>query len=630
MAFSKLIFRPGLNRDQTRTAGEGGWYECDKVRFLSSFPEKIGGWVNVYLQPILGVCRQIFNYSTSRSDNLVFYGTNKKVYVDFGNALYDVTPLRATFSSPVTNNCFTVVGVGLSLLTVNINNHGANNGDYVTFSGVATFGGIPSNVLNNVTYEVTNATTNSFQINVGTAATSPAAFAGGTNIVAYFDIPIGPPITIQLIGWGAGTWGTGAWGTANPSIDSIALQRDWFFDNFDDDVVMNYRRGPIYYWTYQNNFTNNRAVLLSTLPNAANVPDNAMQTLVSQQDKHLLAFGCQPLGGLANDYDPLLIRWAAQDAPEYWTPGQSNIVPSTGLPSNAGFLRINGGTQIVRAFPTRQEILVWTEGALYSLKNTFAEDTFSLETLAPDISIMGVRAVAAINDVVYWMGKNRFYIYSGRVDILPCTLRNHIFQDFNYDQYDQVIAGTNELYGEIWWFYPTANSITNNAYVIYNYLEKIWYYGYLNRTAWLDSPLQQYPLAADPATQKIYYHENGCDADGLPIDAYILSSDIDLDDGNKLVLTRRVIPDVTFAGSTGANPRVYMSFKSRDFPGAAYNTTTGPAIIRTSTVPVEQFTNQVFMRTRARQIAFEIRSTDLGVKWQLGTPRFDGRPDGRR
>lgn len=629
MAFTKLRFKPGLNRDQTTTAGEGGWYECDKIRFLSSYPEKIGGWVNVYLQPILGICRQIFNYATSRSDNLLFYGTSKKVYVDFGNQLYDVTPLRATFTSPTTNNCFATVGIGSPILTVTINNHGSTNGDYVTFNGVVSFGGIPTATLNGTTYEISNVTTNTFQINVGTNATSFTAAGGGTNITAYFDIPVGPPITIQLIGWGTGTWGTGVWGAANTSIDAIALQRDWFFDNFADDVVMNIRRGPIYYWVYQNNFVNNRAVLLSSLPDSSSVPDNAMQVLVTQSE-YVVAFGCQPYAGSANDYDPLLIRWSAQAAPEWWEPGNVTV-PSTGLLSDSSSLRINGGTQIVRAFQTRQEILVWTESALYSLKETNqSSPVFSLETLAPDISIMGVRAVAAINDVVYWMGKNRFYIYSGRVDIIPCTLRNHIFKNFNYEQFDQVVAGTNELFGEIWWFYPTANSTTNDAYVVYNYLEKIWYYGTMERTAWLDSSLQDYPLAADPTTQKIYYHENGCDADGVPITSYILSNDVDMDEGNKLVLTRRIIPDVTFNGSTGANPRVYMSLKSRDFPGAAYSTTNSPPIIRTNTVPVEQFTNQVFLRTRARQMAFEIRSTDLGVQWQLGTPRFDSRPDGRR
>ena len=631
MAFTKLKFRPGLNRDQTTTAAEGGWYECDKIRFLSSYPEKIGGWVSVYAQIILGVCRQIFNYATSRSDNLLFYGTSKKVYVDFGNQLYDVTPLRATFSSPVTNNCFATVGIGSPILTVTINNHGSSNGDYVTFNGVVSFGGIPTATLNDVTYEISNVTTNTFQINVGTNATAFTAAGGGTTIVAYFDIPVGPPVTIQLIGWGTGTWGTGTWGAANASIDAIALQRDWFFDNFADDVVMNIRRGPIYYWTYQNNFVNNRAVLLSSLPGANSVPDNAMQILVTQGGaKYVVMFGGQEYLAPANDYNPLLIRWSAEGAPEWWEPGNVTV-PSTNSPSDSSALEINGGTQIVRAFQTRQEILVWTESALYSLKETNqTSPVFSLETLAPDISIMGVRAVASINDVVYWMGKNRFYIYSGRVDIIPCTLRSHIFKNFNYEQFDQVVAGTNELYGEIWWFYPTANSTTNDAYVVYNYLEKIWYYGTMERTAWLDSSLQDYPLAADPTTQKIYYHENGCDADGSPITSYILSGDVDMDEGNKLVLTRRIIPDVTFNGSTGANPRVYMSLKSRDFPGAAYSTTNSPPIIRTSTVPVEQFTNQVFLRTRARQMAFEIRSTDLGVQWQLGTPRFDSRPDGRR
>jgi hypothetical protein len=255
---------------------------------------------------------------------------------------------------------------------------------------------------------------------------------------------------------------------------------------------------------------------------------------------------------------------------------------------------------------------------------------FGLEPLATDTSIMGVRAVTSVNDVVYWMGKNRFYVYTGRVETLPCTLRNHIFRNFNYEQFDQVVAGVNELYSEIWWFYPTANSTTNDAYVVYNYLEKVWYYGTMNRTAWLDSPLKDFPLGADPITQKIYFQENSCNADGLPIDSYILSNDVDLDEGNRLVLTRRVIPDVSFEGSTAVNPKVNMSFKSRNFPGAAYDDTGSPPITRATTFPVEQYTDQVFMRARARQMAIEIRSTDLGVQWQLGTPRVDSRPDGRR
>jgi hypothetical protein len=629
MPLTRITLRPGLDRDQTTTSGKGGWYECDKIRFLSGFPQKLGGWVNIYSQPVLGVCRQIFNYVTSRASNLVFYGTNKKVYVDFGSRLYDITPLRTTYGPPVTNNCLATGGFGSSVITVSILNHGVDNGDYVEFLGATSIGGIPATVLNGTSFEAFNVTPDTFQVDVGTPATTFVAAGGGVNITVKCFLPTGAATTTQLIGWGTGTWGTGAWGTASASVDAIDLQRDWFFDNFGDDVVMNYRKGPIYYWSESNGFTNNPAQLLSSLPGAQSVPFLAMQTLVSQADKHLLAFGTTPFLGSVSDYDPLLIRWASQDNPEFWTEGSDIITPG-GLPSSAGSLRINGGSQIVRALATRQEILVWTEGALYSLKYLGTTDVFGLEPLATDISIMGVRAVTSVNDIVYWMGKNRFYVYSGRVETLPCTLRNHVFRNFNYEQFDQVVAGVNELYSEVWWFYPTANSTTNDAYVVYNYLEKVWYYGTMNRTAWLDSPLKDYPMGADPITQKIYYHENSCDADGLPITSYIISNDVDLDDGNRLVLTRRVIPDVSFEGSTANNPRVNMSFKARNFPGASYEDTGSPPVTRGSTFPVEQYTDQVFMRARARQMALEIRSTDLGVQWQLGVPRIDSRPDGRR
>lgn len=621
----KLTFKPGLNRDQTNTSGEGGWFSCDKIRFRSGFPEKIGGWVNVYTDTILGVCRQMYNYVTTKSDNLVLIGTNKKVYVDYSNQLYDITPLEALYLPPDTNNCLQTGAFGSPIVTVNIVGHGASNGNYVNFVGVTSdVGGIPSSVFNDNTFEISGVTANSFTINTGVPCTNPFTSGGGTTIAVALDIPVGPVVTTQLVGWGTGAWGVGAWGQANPSIDSIILQRDWWFDAWNDDIIMNYRRGPMYYWYYQNGFTNNRAVAMTLSIFANKVPDTVMQSLVDSAHGFVFAFGCNtydPITQTNGDYDPLLIRWSDQSNPFDWEPTATNASEQK---------RINGGSQIVRAYQTRQEILVWTENAVYSLKYVGSDIVYSLEPLATEISIMGCRAVTSVNDVVYWMGKDRFYVYSGRTETIPCTIRNHVFKDFNYDQFDQVVAGTNEGYNEIWWFYPTADSNTNNAYVVYNYLEKVWYYGYLNRTAWMDSPLREYPMAYSSETSKVYYHENTCDADGLPISAFISSSDFDIDDGQKFTLTRRIIPDLSFAGSTAANPTALITLRPRNFPGSPYTPEPEEAVQRSATIPVEQFTDQVFIRVRARQLAFKISSDTLGVQWQLGTPRIDGKEDGKR
>jgi hypothetical protein len=396
-------------------------------------------------------------------------------------------------------------------------------------------------------------------------------------------------------------------------------QRDWWFDNFDNDAVMNIRLGPIYYWAYNGAFTT-RAVLLDSIVGASAVPVQVMQIMVSQNDKHLLAFGAVPFGSTSvGDFDPLLIRWADQNDPLNWTPSPTN---------SAGFIRVSRGSRIIRALPTRQETLVFTDSHLYSLQFTGTTDVFALQEMADNISIMSPRACTSANNVTYWMGTDKFYAYSGRVETLPCTLRNHVFQNFNYDQAEQVVSGTNEGWQEIWWFYPTANSNVNNAYVVYNYLEKIWHYGSIERTAWLDTPLREYPQAV--GGNYVYDHERGVDDDVLPMTSFVTTNDFDVGDGENFLLIRRIIPDVDFTGSTAAAPQVLMTMRPRNFPGANYSGTNQPDVIRTATVPIEQFTEQVFIRARARQMGFKIQSTDLGVQWQLGAPRLDGRADGKR
>jgi len=683
MPLQKLQFKPGVNRDQTNYTNEGGWNNCDKIRFRSGYPQKIGGWLRYGTFVVAGICRQMFNWITGSYDNYLALGTSKKLYIEAGQTLYDITPLRATFVSPATNNCFTTVN-GSKTVTVTISSHGATDGDFVTFSGAVAVGGITAATLN-TEFIVDQVTSSTFTITAATAATSSTS-GGGTGITAAFQISVGNAVASAGYGWSAGTWSRGSWGFGNPT-PVINIQRDWFLQNFDDDLVANIRDGAIYYWQYSGG-VGTRASLLSTSTingvAPADVPDEAMQVLVSQNDKHLLAFGCTPFGSSAPTFDPLLIRFATQDQPNVWTPLVTN---------SAGFLQVSRGSAIVCAIATRQEILVYTEGTLNSLQFTGTTDVFSLQELSDNISIIGPRAVVAVNNTAYWMGHDKFYAYGGRVETLPCTLRNHVFQNFNYDQADQVVSGTNEGWNEIWWFYPTADSNINNAYVIYNHLEKIWYYGTIDRTAWSDSSLREYPQAltgtyvtgsissttltitavnagalqvgsviegtgiavgttitalgtgtggvgtytvniaqqlnSTPITSDsiIYNHEEGLNDDTTAMESYIASSDFDLVDGDQFILTKRIIPDFNFEGSTAALPEVTMYIKPRNFPGNAYSNTDSEAVIETS---VDIYTEQIFMRARARQMAIQVESTDLDVQWQLGSPRLDGRPDGRR
>ena len=653
MPLQSIRFKSGVNRDQTNYSNEGGWNECDKIRFRSGFPQKIGGWLRYGMFTIQGACRSMFNWITSFSDNLMALGTNKKVYIEVGRLLYDITPYDREFDSPLTDNCFTFTQ-GSNVVLVTIVGHGAETGDSVTFSGAeglvfpdpAFLAGIPASEIN-ATHVITKLTTDTFTITVATAANYgtgwnigewsvgawsigdiPATVVdGGTDILAQFEVPVGNPITVFGYGWGVGAWDAGQWGQSSGQPINLP-QRNWYFQNFDNDLVMNIKNGPIYYWergafTNPNVALNTRAILLSDLPGATDVPTQAIQIIVSQNDKHLICLGATPFGG--GTFDPLLIRWASQDEPTNWTPLVTN---------SAGFIRVSRGSEIVCGVATRQEILVFTEATLNSLQFLGTTDVFGLQELADNISIISPQAVSIANNIVYWMGKDKFYAYSGRVDTLPTTLRNHVFNNINLNQVDQIVSGTNEAWNEIWWFYPTADSNNNNAYVIYNFLEQVWYYGSINRTAWLDTPLRDYGQAVetDPTdyTGIMYDQEEGTNDGLLPMESYIVSSDFDIGDGNQFTLMNRIIPDVNFEGSTAEAPEVTMTIKPHNFPGSAYITnmgTEGRPVISTT---VNQYTPQVFIRTRARQLGFEIRSDDLNVQWQLGVPRIDGRPDGKR
>jgi hypothetical protein len=567
----------------------------------------------------------MWNWVTSYADNILAVGTNVKLYLEIAGVFYDITPIRATFISAVTDNCFDTTN-GSKVVNVNIVAHGGQTGDYVTFSGVAgTVGGIGAAELN-ANFVITVVGSDDFTITVTTTASSSTT-GGGTTIVATFEISPGNAIDVYGYGWGAGAWGRGAWGSG-ALAPVYTPQRDWWFDNLDNDLIATINGGAIYYWargTSTDPDVATHAVLLSSLGGANAVPAIAMQTLVSQQDRHVLAFGCTPFGG--GDPDPLLIRWSNQNDPVEWEP----LVTNT-----AGFIRVSRGSEIVRALPSRQETLVFTNSNLYTLQFLGTSDVFGLQEYADNISIISARSVATANNVTYWMGQDKFYAYSGRVETLPCTLRNHVFQNLNYNQTSQIICGTNEGFHEVWWFYPSADSNINDSYVIYNYLEQIWYYGTIERTAWNDSPLRTYPQAADYDSELgisyLYNHENGVDDGVVGMEAYIQSNDIDIDDGDKFMLTKRIIPDVNFNGSdrtANPTPTAVLTILPRSFPGAPYTEEASDAQQVISTA-VDEYTNQVFIRARARQMAIKISSTDLGVKWQIGSPRVDARPSGRR
>lgn len=644
MPFLKLNFRQGVNRDQTSYSGEGGWYSCDKIRFFSGYPQKIGGWAKTTSYFFFGVARQVFNWITTYSDNFLALGTDNHVYIETGGVYYNITPLRYTSTGTATF----AASAGSSTITVTDNSHGAQTGDYVTFSGAASLGGNITAAILNQDYRVTRIGINTYTIQarsnttptqvVPVLANASDSGTGGAAVVAKYGIASGYAVTTYGYGWGIDPYGSTAWGTSGST--PIALQqRDWWFDNFDNDLVMNVRKGAIYYWergslVNPSTALNTRAVLLSSLTGATDVPNAAMQTLVSQNDKHLLAFGCQPYGGSATDYDPLLIRWANQDEPTNWTPTTTN---------SAGFIRVSRGSTIVRAFPTRQEILVFTNSSLYSLQYVGTTDVFALQEIGDNVSIMSARSVATANNTVYWMGQDKFYVYSGQVQTLPCTLRQYVFEDINLNQTDQIVCGTNEGFTEIWWFYPSATSTWNNRYVIFNHLENAWYYGSIVRNSWLDTAVRGYPIgtnteetpaasvAASGSVGYQYQHEYGVNDGTDPMVSYISSSDFDLGDGEQFMLTRRIIPDLNFTGSVVSGPSVTLTMFPKRFSGSAVSSSSSNTqTVSASVSTVDQYTEQVFLRSRGRQMAFEIRSTGLGVQWQLGATRLDVRPDGKR
>ncbi len=705
MPLSKILYKPGVNRENTRYTNENGWYISEKVRFRQGTPEKIGGWARISPETFQGICRSLWNWITLQSQNLMGVGTNLKYYIEQGGAYNDITPIRTRNYTASLTNPFDTTNT-LDTVTVNDTAHGAQPGDIVYFTGATSVGGIPAAELNarhvitsitdpdtyvitvetaatstvtggggTVTAEyyidtyllttdpftadgtttvVVTATshgaingdfvtfsgatgtyaadlTGEFQItyidansySITTASALSAGSYGGSDVLAEYQVNTGPATQLPLTGWGASGWGLGNWGQGISSTDSLRL---WSANNFGEDLIYGPRGGNIYYWDASTSVTT-RGVAIQTLAGALDPPIVQNFIYVSDIYRFVICFGCNDVGSAVQD--PMLIRWSDQESVTDWLPTAVN---------QAGSLRLSHGSKIITAIQARQEIVVFTDSALYSLQYLGAPLVWGAQLLGDNISVMGPNAVAIASGVVFWMGKDKFYSYSGRVETLNCDLRKYIFNDINLAQNEQIFAGTSEGFNEVWWFYCSANSTSVDRYVVYNYVERIWHYGTIARTAWIDSGLRDYPQAAT-YSYNLVNHEFGTDDNesGTPvaINAYIESAEFDIQDGHNLGFVWRVLPDVTFSGSDTQNPSVTMTLIPMMNSGSGYNNpqslggTSSASVVRSSTVPIETFTGQVYVRVRGRQMIFKIESTGLGVAWQLGAPRIDIRADGK-
>jgi hypothetical protein len=686
MPLQKILFKPGVNKENTRYTTEGGWYDCDKIRFRQGNPEILGGWQRISSNTFNGTCRSLWNWTTLGNLNLVGVGTNTKFYIQNGGAYYDITPIRTT----VTLGTDPFTGNGTTTVTVTAVSHGATNGSFVTFSGVT---GTYASVLN-AEFQITIVNANSYTIT--TSSVVAAGATGGSAVVAAYQLNAGPAYAVPLTGWGAGVWGAGAWGVGTTSTTNLQL---WSQINYGEDLVFGPRGGGLYYWDATAGLTT-RGVLLNSLGgtvaftnasptvvtstvlytegaalkfsggslptgvtagvtyyvynvngltfnlldaagaevNTSSSGTGAVSTIVdvptvqnsitvSDSSRFIIVFGCNDYG--SGILDPMLIRWSAQDDPYNWTPDPTN---------QAGFVRVSHGSEIVATVQTRQEVLVFTDSAVYSLQYLGPPYVWAPQLLGDNISIESPNAAVIASGIVYWMGVDKFYSYDGRVQTLNCDLRRHIFGDFNQAQAAQVFAGTNEGFNEVWWFYCSSGSNEIDRYVIYNYLEKIWYYGTMARTAWLDSGLLDYPLAAT-YSNNLVYHEQGLNNNETgtttAIDAYISSSEFDIGDGHNFGFVWRVLPDLTFENAenspTGAVPSVDMTLYGLANSGSGVTSSASQPVAKSSTyVITEQFTGMIFTRMRGRQMIFKISSNQINTVWQLGAPRIDIRPDGRR
>ena len=631
MPLTKLQFKPGINKENTSYSNEGGWRDSDKIRFRFGVPEKIGGWIKNTNETFLGTCRALKTWVTLAGLQLIGAGTHLKYYINRGGSYNDITPLRSTTAAG--DVTFARVGVGDATITVTDTNHGAVQNDFVTFSGAASLGGNIIAAVLNQEYQIASITdANTYTIEAkdtdGDAVTASSGDTGngGSSTVGKYQINVGLDSTVFGTGWGTGTWGRSTWGSDGERTLSD-IMRLWSHDNFGEDLLINPRDGSIYYWdSSADTLGSSRATELKDVSGADSTTPTVAKQVMVDPNVHVIVFGCDPESAIGTQ-DPLLIRFSDQGTVTTWQSLATN---------SAGDLRITSGSEIVQAVKTRQQIIVFTDVSLHTLQFLGPPFTFGLNLVSENITIMGPNAAKSVDDFVFWMGAEDFYAYDGRIQKVPCTVQSYVFDDFNLEQKEKVFAALNSSYNEVWWFYPSEDATEIDRYVIYNYAEKSWAVGTLSRTAWIDRGIFDYPLVTD-SNGVLYAHENGLnDGSTSPssaINAHIESSQIDIGDGENFLFLDRLIPDITFNGSTDDSPAATFTLKTRNFPGGNYlqsdDSSVEQSVAETSTV-VEQFTDQAFVRLRGRSFALKVASSQTGIQWRLGTPRVQIRPDGRR
>lgn len=629
MPLTKLTFRPGLNRETTSYSNEGGWYDGDKIRFRFGVPEKIGGWQKASDSTYTGSARALHTFTSLAGAIYTGIGTHLKYYLLVGEQYKDITPVRKTST---TDNIFAATN-GSSTITVTDNAHGAVQNDFVTFASAASLGGnITAAVLNQEyqvstvvsanAYTITAKNTSGATVNANSSDTGN----GGTSTTAAYQVNVGLDTVVYNVGWGTDTWGRDTYGS-DGELGVLSTMRLWTHDNFGEDLIYNVRNGGIFYWdTSVRAATFSRGIPIAELTSADGAaPTVAKQVMISDRDRHIIAFGCDAETSLGTQ-DPLLIRFSDQGSAITWAATATNT---------AGDIQLSTGSEIITAVETRQQILVFTDVSLHAMQFLGPPFTFGVSMISENITIMGPNTAKAVDDAVFWMGVEDFYVYDGRVQKLPCSVRSYVFNDFNLAQKDKTFAGLNSTFNEMWWFYPSKNSTECDKYVVYNYQEQAWTFGSLGRTAWLDRGILDNPLST--ADGYAYYHELGLD-DGSTsppsaIQAHVESSQIDIADGNEFVFLNKVVPDLTFEGSTSTAPKATFTLKSRNAPGGSYLKSDAETVTQSqaeSTTVVEQFTEQAFVRLRGRSFALRVASTDTETQWRLGFPRVNIRPDGRK
>lgn len=616
MSLTKIQFNPGVDKEGTEYTADAGWYDSDKVRFRKGRPEKIGGWAKLTDNYFLGICRSLFDWSSLDFSQYIGLGTNLKFYITEGSTYSDITPIRnTTAAGDVT---FSATD-GSSTITVTNTLHDAVVNDFVTFSGAVSLGGnITADVLNQEyqivgvpdanTYTITAVDTSG---NIVTANSSDTG-SGGGSVVGAYQINTGLNVYVSGTGWGAGSWSSGGWGSVSP-IGSSGQLRLYSQDNFGEDLVFNVRGGGIYYWDEAGGSAA-RAVALEDLAGASDAPTVALQVMVSDTDRHVIAFGCNPIG--SSNIDPLFVRFSDQENAADWTPTATNT---------SGGVRINSGSFIVGALQTREQILIWTDVSLHSMRFVGSPFVFEFTRITSDASMISPNAAVDVGGIVYFMDRGNFYVYNGTVETIPCTVKDYVFSNINQSQGFKVFAAENREFNEVTWFYPVgteATEITN--YVTYNYQENSWSVGTLDRGAWRSGGTWRNPIASsvvDGGNNYLYEHEVGYDADGEPMNAYIESGDIEIADGERLMFMSRIIPDVVFSGSDSGASINYV-IKGADYPLSTNATLSTSEVTNSST--------QVYVRNRARQVVFRAESNGSGYGWRLGDLRVDIKPDGRR